>query len=97
MPEWLVAVIVFWVAAPIYFGGLQRDVHGGTGFRQFVGLLLTFAVFMVVWTVLDRSIGPDTTNGLIVASVVTALLLPIWVRLGFMLVGARVRRSSEAH
>jgi hypothetical protein len=84
-------------AAPIYFGGLQRDVQGGTGFRQFLGLLLTFAIFMVVWTLLHRSIGPETAKGLLISCAVSALLLPIWVRLGVMLVGARVRWSSEAH
>ena len=94
MLEWLVAVILFWVAAALYFGGLQRDVEGGTGFRQFVGLLLTYAVFLVVWKVLYTMIGAETAKGLLIASVVTALLLPLEARLGFMIVGARIRRST---
>jgi hypothetical protein len=94
MPDWLVAVVLFFVAAPLYFGGLQRDVQGGTGFRQFVGLLLTCAIFLVVWSVLNKFIGPETAKGLLIPSVVTGLLMPIWVRVGFLLVGARVRRSA---
>jgi hypothetical protein len=47
-----------------------------------------------VWGVLHKFIGAETAKGLLIPSVVTALLLPIWVRLGFMLVGARVRRSA---
>jgi hypothetical protein len=49
---------------------------------------------LVVWKVLYSVIGADTAKGLLIASVVTALLLPLEARLGFMLVGARIRRSS---
>ena len=94
MLDWLVAVILFWSASAIYFGGLQRDVEGGTGFRQFVGLLLTFAIFLAVWGVLYKMIGADTAKGMLIASAVAAVLLPIEVRVGFMLVGARVRRAA---
>ena len=97
MPDWLVAAILFWVASAIYFGGLQRDVRGGTGFRQFVGLWITYAIFLAVWFALYRTIGAETGKALLIASAVAALVLPIEVRLGFMLVGARVHRSSEAH
>ena len=97
MLDWLVAVVLFWVVAALYFGGLQRDVEGGTGFRQFVGLMLTFVIFLAVWGTLYKVIGVETAKGILIASAVTALLLPIEVRLGFMLVGARVRRSSAAH
>ena len=97
MLDWLMAGILFWVAAALYFGGMQHDVQGGTGFRQFVGLLVTYAVFLVVWFALYKAIGMPSAKGLLIASAVAALLLPIEVRLGFMVVGARVRRSSEAH
>jgi hypothetical protein len=94
MLNWLVAVILFWVVAALYFGGLQRDVEGGTGFRQFVGLLLTYAIFLVVWGALYKTVGVETAKGVLIASAVAVVLLPIEVRVGFLLVGARVRRSS---
>jgi hypothetical protein len=98
MLDWLVAVILFWVAAAMYFGGLQRDVEGGTGFRQFVGLLLTYAIFLAVWGVLYKIVGVETAKGVLLASAVAVVLLPIEVRVGFLLVGARVRRgSATAH
>jgi len=97
MAAWLVGVILFWVAAALYFGGMQRDVEGGTGFRQFLGLVLTYVIFMVIWGVLYKTIGGGgTAKGLLIASAVAGLLLPLEVRLGFMVVGARVRRPSAA-
>ena len=93
MLNWLVAIILFWVASALYFGGLQRDIVGGTGVRQFIGLLLTYAIFLVIWGVLYKVIGPDTAKGLLIASLVAALLLPLEVRLGFLLVGGKVRKS----
>ena len=96
MLDWLLAGVLFWVASAIYFGGLERDVHGGTGLRQFLGLLVTYAIFLGVWFALHRVIGP-TAKGLLIASAGAALLLPLWARLGFMVVGARVRHSPAAH
>jgi Na+-transporting NADH:ubiquinone oxidoreductase subunit NqrB len=93
MVNWLLGIILFWVASALYFGGLQRDIVGGTGFRQFIGLLLTYAIFLVIWGVLYKVIGTDTAKGLLIASLVAALLLPLEVRLGFLLVGGRVRKS----
>jgi hypothetical protein len=98
MLDWLLAAILFWVAAALYFGGLEHDVHGGTGFRQFLGLLLTYAIFLVIWGVLYKIVGAQTAKGVLIASAVAALLIPLEARLGFLLVGARVRRNSaEAH
>ena len=93
MLNWLVAIILFWVASALYFGGLQRDIVGGTGLRQFLGLLLTYVIFLVIWGVLYKVIGADTAKGVLIASLVAALLLPLEVRLGFLLVGGRVRKS----
>jgi len=94
MLEWLLAGILFWVAGALYFGGMQRDVQGGTGFRQFIGLLLTYAVFLVVWRVVYMVIGVETAKGVLVASLVAVLAMPLEVRAGFAIVGARVRRSA---
>lgn len=96
MLDWLWAGILFWVASAIYFGGLERDIHGGTGFRQFLGLLVTYVIFLAVWFFIHKAIGP-TPKGLLIALAGAALLLPLEARLGFMVVGARVRHSPAAH
>jgi hypothetical protein len=93
---WLVPVTLFWAVGALFFGGFQYDVRGGTGFRQFVGVILTYVLFIVVWGAMHRFVMPDSGLGIVIACVVAALAFPIEVRVGFMLVGAHVRRA-EAH
>ena len=95
MLEWLLAGILFWVTGALYFGGLQRDIQGGTGFRQFIGLVLTYAVFLVVWRVVYMAIGADTAKGILVASAVAMVAMPLEVRAGFAIVGGKVRRAAH--
>ena len=99
MPDawiWLVPVVLFWMVAALYFGGLTVEVRGGSGFGQFVGLLLTFGLFLVVWGVLHRLVGADTLKGVVVASLAAVLALPIEARVGFRLMGARIQRGHAA-
>jgi hypothetical protein len=88
--DWLEAVALFWFAAAIYFGGYEHDVAGGSGFRQFVGLIATFVIFLVVWRVVETVFGMDNVVGILVASAVAGLAIPLEARLGFLLVGGRV-------
>lgn len=98
MLEWLGPVLLFWMIAALYFGGMAVDIKGGSGFRQVLGLFLTYALFLVVWGVLRALVGRamGTVPGLLVATVVAILGLPIEARLGFRLVGARVERTSPS-
>src|SRR5438445_45927 len=52
--DWLVAICLFWFASAVYFGGFERDVRGASGFRTFLGLVLSYAVFLVVRAVVGR-------------------------------------------
>src|SRR5690242_58707 len=97
MVDWLVAICLFWFVSAVYFGGFERDIEGGTGFRQFLGLILTYAIFLGIWGVLHAYVAVDSPVGVVVASVVSGLLLPLEAHLGFMLVGGRVRAHREAH
>ena len=94
MADWLVGVILFWVAAALYFGGLQRDVEGGTGLRQFLGLILTYVIFMVIWGALYRSLRRGDGQGLSSPRRSRPFLLPLEFG-GFHGVGARVRRPQR--
>lgn len=95
--DWLVAICLFWFAAALYFGGFERDVQGASGFRNFVGLVLSYAVFLVVWGVIHAFVAPESAVSILVASAVAGLALPLELRVGFMLVGARVVHRPEAH
>jgi len=88
--DWLVAVVLFWFAAAIYFGGYEHDVAGGSGFRQLVGLIATYVIFLVVWRVVETVFGVESAVGILVASLVAGLAIPLEARLGFLLVGGRV-------
>ena len=33
--DWLVPMTLFWFAVAIYFGGIDMEVSGGSGLRQF--------------------------------------------------------------
>jgi hypothetical protein len=92
--DWLVAVVLFWFAAAIYFGGYERDVAGGSGVRQLVGLLVTYAIFLGVWRLIEGFVGTETALGIIVASVAAGLLLPLEARLGFLVVGGRITHQT---
>ena len=92
--NWLVPITLFWAVSALYFGGFQYDVSGGSGFRQFIGVILTYVLFLVVWGVMHQFVMPETTLGVVIASVVAALAYPIEARVGFMLVGGRLRRAA---
>jgi hypothetical protein len=96
LETWLVPVVLFWGVMALYFGGFERDVQGGSGFRQFLGLILTYAIFLAVWGGLHSVVAAGSTVGVLIASAVAGVAIPLEVRLGFLLVGARVRRSSMA-
>jgi len=95
---WLIPIALFWTMAALYLGGMAVDVEGGSGFRQVLGLVLTFVVFVVVWGVLHtalRGMGA-VIFGIVVPTLLTVLALPIAARIGFRIVGVRVHRV-EAH
>jgi len=92
--DWLVAVVLFWFAAAIYFGGWERDVAGGSGIRQFIGLLVTYAIFLVVWRVVESFVGVESVIGILVGCVVAGLAMPLEARLGFLVVGGRITHPA---
>lgn len=98
MLEWLIPIALFWTMAALYLGGMGVDVEGGSGVRQLLGLVLTFVVFLVVWGVLHTVLGGlnAVLGGLVVPTVLTILALPLVARIGFRIVGVRVRRV-DAH
>ena len=99
MLEWLIPMCAFFPFVALYLGGLRIDLSGGRGVQQVLGLLLTFVVYLVVWRVLHGALASvgRILGGVVLATVVTTLLLPLEARLGYLVVGVRLKRLIAAH
>jgi hypothetical protein len=98
MLGWLAAFCLFWVVASLYLGGLDVELEGGGGFRQFLGLLVMNLLFLGVWRALDAGIGGlGGMPGVVLPFLLTVLLLPVLARAGFGVFGVKVRRGGAAH
>lgn len=100
MIEWLVPIGLFWVIASVQFGGLI-DAENGSGVRQFLGLILTFAVYLVICRVLHMAFGGLPFLLRMGLSTGLPLLALGWIsRASFRLVGVRIvsaRFGAGAH
>lgn len=99
MLEWLIPVCAFFPFTALYLGALRIEPGGGRGLQQVLGLMLTFVVYLVVWRVLHAvlaGLGP-ILGGVVLATVVTTLLLPLEARLGYLVVGVKLKRIARAH
>ncbi len=99
MIEWLVAIGVFFPLTAIYLGGMRLEPAGGGGLRQVLGLALTLAVYLVVWRLLHSvlgGIGP-VLGGVVLATGISILALPLEARVGYLLVGVKLQRTHAPH
>lgn len=99
MIEWLVAVCVFFPLTAIYLGGMRVEPAGGRGIQQVLGLVLTLAVYLIVWRVLHVllvGLGP-ILGGVILATAAAVLLLPLEARTGYLMVGVKLQRTATPH
>ncbi len=97
MLAWLVPLSLFWTLAATFLGGWPVDVAGGSALKQVVGLLVGFVLYLLVWWALHTALGfVGTFGGLILATALSAVLLPgiFWV--AFRIFGIRIVRA-EAH
>jgi hypothetical protein len=97
--EWVAAISMFWAIAALYLGGFQIRFEGADGPRQLVGLLICFALYMVVFGVLRMVLtGPmGGVVGVIVAVLISCALIPLLSRVAFRVVGVRIARAVAAH
>ena len=96
----LLPVMLFWLLEAIYLGGWPVDVHGGNGPKQVIGLLLTSILWAVVWKAFSatfQGIGP-VLGAIVMASFLSAALLPLVNWVGFKIVGVSIRKvDAHAH
>lgn len=97
MLEWLVPISLFWALASLYIGGWPVTVEGGSGFRQVIGLVASFVLFLVVWAVLRAVIGgAGIVTGVVVPTAIVCLALPAIIWVGFRIMGVKVTLSKAA-
>lgn len=96
MVEWLVPVSLFWTLTALYLGGFRLDIQDGPGYRNLGGLLLTFVLFLVVWWAVRTGLGAalPLVAAVAVAALVAGLLLPVLTRVGFRVMGLRIRSAA---
>ena len=99
MPIWLIPISLFWILAAVYFGGFNISIVGGSGFRQVLGLLVTYLLFLVAWGLLRLALGHLGENFLlkgVAPTLITMLALPLVGRAGFGVLGVRIHRGGAA-
>ncbi len=99
MLEWLIPLGAFFPFAALYLGALRIEPGGGRGLQQVLGLLLTLVLYLAIWRLLHGALaglGP-VLGGVVLTTVVTTLLLPLEARLGYLVVGVKLRRTTAAH
>lgn len=98
MVVWLIPIGLFWVLMSLYLGGMNVKISGGSGFRQAMGLIGTFVLYLLLWWGLRTILGgSDSFVGeILVPTLVSLLALPLVTRAGFWPMGVRIRRGSSS-
>ncbi len=102
MVEWLVPISLFWVMAAIFFGGMYDAEEGSSGGRQFLGLLLIFAVYVGIFGVLRMALGDfmGPLGRFIIPTALPTMLLGRIGKIVFGIVGVKMHRvqfGEDAH
>lgn len=99
MLEWLVPISLYWVVAAVYLGGFPLEFEGRSGVWQVIGILATFAAFLLVFAGLRMALGGvgPMLGRIVLPTTVAILVFPLLARLGFGLVGVRIRRAAHGH
>jgi hypothetical protein len=97
--DWLAPVALFWTVAALYLGGFPIRIEGGNGPRQLIGLVATLALYMGTFALLRMVLTglAGHVGGIALACLVTTLLLPVLARIGFVVVGVRIRALNDGH
>ena len=97
--EWLVPICLFWTLAAIYLGGMAVEVVGGNGFRQVMGVVDSYVLYLLVWGLLRALLGGF--GGLlwtaVVPTILATLAFPLIVRAGYIVMGVRVQKGARPH
>lgn len=97
--EWLVPVAVFWMVGGMYLGGAPITIEGGGGVRQIGGLLVSLVLFLAAWAGLRALLAGFTGAilSIVFATLVATVVLPLICRLGFLVLGVKIRGAKAGH
>ncbi len=97
--EWLLPICLFWTLAALYLGGFPVDVVGGNGFRQVMGVIDSYVLFILVWALLRAVLGG--LGGLlwtaVMPTILVTLALPLIIWAGYIVMGVRVQKGERPH
>ncbi len=97
--EWLLPICLFWTLIALYLGGFPVDVVGGNGFRQVMGIVDSYILFILLWALLRAVLGG--LGGLIWTAVVPTILVtlafPLIIWAGYIVMGVRVQKGERPH
>ncbi len=97
--EWLLPICLFWILAALYWGGFPVEVVGGNGFRQVMGVIDSYVLFILVWALLRAVLGG--LGGLlwtaVVPTILVSLALPLIIWAGYIVMGVRVQKGARPH
>ena len=97
--EWLVPICLFWTLAALYLGGFPVEVVGGNGFRQVMGVIDSYVLFILVWALLRAVLGG--LGGLlwsaVIPTILVSLALPLIIWAGYIVMGVRVQKGERPH
>ncbi len=97
--EWLLPICLFWILTALYLGGFPVEVVGGNGFRQVMGVIDSYVLFILVWALLRAVLGG--LGGLlwtaVVPTILVSLALPLILWAGYIVMGVRVQKGERPH
>lgn len=96
--EWAVAISLFWIVAALFLGGGPIRFENTGAAREIGGLLVGFALYLVVWKLLVGGLGAllPAFGAFAVGSLLSAGLAPVLCVLALRLFGTRVKRGRAA-
>ena len=97
--QWLAPIALFWTMIAMYLGGFPLKIEGGNGPKHLLGLVLTFALYLVAWWGLRAGFNAITgpIPAVVFACLAATLLLPSFTKGAYRLVGVRITRAAAAH
>ncbi|MGQ0560594.1 MAG: hypothetical protein ACT443_01820 [Gemmatimonadota bacterium] len=99
MVEWLAPIALFWTMTALYLGGFPLHIEDRGSFRQVAGVVVTFALYLLVWFGLRAGLrgSVGTIGAVALACLITTLLLPLLARGAFGVVGVRITKAAVQH